>query len=381
MGGRCGLGGEVGLAGGGGDVGGGWSGPPGGAGPATLADGFANPLTASALVSSREATVDPRDHDTFDLPDPTALPRNAQRWEPWVRSSVLLQALVEGLRVRANGQDCWVDYWDLTTGVATGLLIAKLTAPSVDKFREQVPLVLSWAELREERIAEILAQIDNQTPFFSAVPYIHPTRTPRTLELLGVAMQLAVSIEMRVKHELACWRPVEYSPLVQPMITTPGHGSLPSGHATQAYMLAHVLQTLLGLEGQPHHATVRQLQRQAARIATNRVIAGVHFPVDSIAGRLLGVALGEFFVARCCPAPQVTWRPRGFDGSKAFREFLPNEELDGSTAPAYYRRGPPVPAAWTKPEVLTEAWARAAAEWEGKAGLKLAALATGGAAT
>jgi hypothetical protein len=75
------------------------------------------------------------------------------------------------------------------------------------------------------------------------------------------------------------------------------------GHATQAYAVAHVLKKLLGLDPNPlapkYPTVINQLERQAARIATNRVVAGVHFPVDSMAGRMLGVALGEYFVGRC----------------------------------------------------------------------------------
>ena len=68
------------------------------------------------------------------------------------------------------------------------------------------------------------------------------------------------------------------------------------GHATQAYAVAYVLKELLNLDPatNPAHAMViDQLDRQAARITTNRVMAGVHFPVDSMAGRMLGVALAS----------------------------------------------------------------------------------------
>ena len=39
--------------------------------------------------------------------------------------------------------------------------------------------------------------------------------------------------------------------------------------------------------------------RLATRIAVNRTIAGVHFPIDSAAGAVLGLTLGLYFVARC----------------------------------------------------------------------------------
>ena len=56
--------------------------------------------------------------------------------------------------------------------------------------------------------------------------------------------------------------------------------------------------TLLGLDFRRELRT-EQLMRQAARVAINRTVAGVHFPVDSTAGRVLGVTLAEYFIARC----------------------------------------------------------------------------------
>jgi hypothetical protein len=54
----------------------------------------------------------------------------------------------------------------------------------------------------------------------------------------------------------------------------------------------------------------------------NRTIAGVHFPVDSAAGQLLGLTLGEYFVARCLGAPRYTsWR---FDG----RNYIGANDFD-----------------------------------------------------
>jgi hypothetical protein len=76
-------------------------------------------------------------------------------------------------------------------------------------------------------------------------------------------------------------------------------------------MLAAVLWRLLRTAGPPSNTSpngtkpyhlmgwLEQVLRLANRIAVNRTIAGVHFPVDSAAGCVLGLTLGYYFVARC----------------------------------------------------------------------------------
>jgi hypothetical protein len=86
----------------------------------------------------------------------------------------------------------------------------------------------------------------------------------------------------------------EFSPQILPMIQTPGHGSFPAGHAAESFMLATVLSALMEAK-QPDRND--RLARLAARISVNRVIAGMHFPVDLAAGLVLGLAVARYFVA------------------------------------------------------------------------------------
>jgi hypothetical protein len=188
-------------------------------------------------------------------------------------------------------------------------------------------------------------------------------------------LQLCVYVEMRFKHALGCYRPAEYNAQIQPMITTPGHGTFPMGHATQTYAVTYVLQKLLQL--QPSNAThawvIDQLDRLSARITTNRVIAGVHFPVDSMAGRMLGVALGEYFVARCTGGKTFMNRKFLAAGSDAnpttdFNPFnttvVPLQAL--SQGPFYYEQvGGTVPAS----PLLAYFWNAADSEWKGRFGV------------
>ena len=86
-------------------------------------------------------------------------------------------------------------------------------------------------------------------------------------------------------------------------------------------MFANVMAALTG-QGKGS-ALYAQLSKLARRISDNRIIAGLHFPIDTSAGYVLADALAEFFVARCGGgAPK--YGSRTFDGAK----FRPEADVD-----------------------------------------------------
>jgi membrane-associated phospholipid phosphatase len=192
-------------------------------------------------------------------------------------------------------------------------------------------------------------------------------RTKKTIELLDAALRLANFVEMRIKHALACRRPNELSSQVQPIILTPGHGTFPSGHSTENHMIARILWELRGREP----VMGEQLMREAARIAVNRTVAGVHFPVDTAVGQVLGLTLGRYFIQRATGGAQQfnAWR---FDGERYpgtqdfdFHDFYDSatalEQLNPAIDPPYVDR-----IASQRPEVspvLKWLWDEAAKEW------------------
>lgn len=241
--------------------------------------------------------------------------RQLWRWEPWVRATAIDFELLSNVRfsivtdAAANVQRAQL--WHRPSGGGNDLKIVNLSRPSELVFQAQAEWLDFYSDLRDDRMAEILCQMGPQHAFWGMLIYLHPSRTPRTIELLDMAVRFAIFTEIRFKHAIAAPRAIEYSSQVQPMIQTPGHGSMPSGHSTQAFIVAVVLCALFNQQ----FGTVfyQQAMRQAYRVAVNRTVAGVHFPVDSIAGHVLGTALGEYLVARCTallpPAPRAPLSP------------------------------------------------------------------------
>ena len=272
-------------------------------------DGYANTLFANALNTNREGIIFPTDVGALanpPLPTIGSLER-VHQLEPWVRTYLAVHELL--MPCAFDPQAAGTEGLQLTVaGAAPAVPLATLYRPLRTVFEGELKDVLMYAELRHDRIAEILTQIDSQTAHWSSILQMRPDISEKTLELLQVSLQFAVFIEMRFKHYFSCWRPVNYSHQVQPVITTPGHGSLPMGHATQAYLAAYILDYLTNRHAngsQIDQRVTNMLYRQAFRMSFNRIVAGVHFPVDMAAGAALGRALGQYFVGRCSTVPKT----------------------------------------------------------------------------
>jgi hypothetical protein len=251
-----------------------------------------------------------------------------------------------------------------STGAAVkagGTEICRIKRPIPDVFKAQLEFVHNYADLRLDRMAEILAQDFDILAFFAAIlPAAAPNRKA-TFELMTTLQTLCIGLEMQAKHY--CWaaRPVEFSADVQPVIPTPDHSTFPSGHATEAFAIATLLTRLTSRRDSAQGIAEWSAPfRLAHRIAVNRTVAGVHFPIDSAAGAMLGCAIGDAFCDILSGSPL---RIRTFDGAKPFSDFLttwlkaqPTPDLAAEPAAA-------TPA--TTPEIAKAHWAAAAAEWEG----------------
>ena len=172
-----------------------------------------------------------------------------------------------------------------------------------------------------------------------------------------------------------------YAPGIQPIINAGRFGVFPSGHATEAFLVARLLQRLGGA-ATPHDVRETQLQRLASRISNNRVVAGVHFPIDAPAGRMVGETLAEYLAYRSGNAGG--WTPRRFLGgvllatdAEVVRGFNRSEPMDsdqanGNPLPKHFAANTtglitPVLASslvpGTSTGLLAHLWGQAAKEW------------------
>lgn len=193
-----------------------------------------------------------------------------------------------------------------TAGAPTPLM--SMTSPDGAFFERQLMHMRSYADLRSDRMGEIDIQLDDIISFFTSALQLDETRSGWIFETLSAVLRLCGYIEFPLKFHFNVARPSQLSTRVMPIIETPTHGSWPSGHATEAFAIATVLTGLLYRQTDDAalfsmHAVSNSdeklgnlMLRIAMRIADNRVVVGVHYPHDGMAGALLGISLGEALV-------------------------------------------------------------------------------------
>ncbi len=149
---------------------------------------------------------------------------------------------------------------------------------------EELKLLHAYVLLRTpERIKQIKAEqvadgikIGPET----ITAYMSDPRYPLTGKVISQLFDEITPIVMRIKTKYDRVRAHKLDPTLAPAIDVPEHPAYPSGHSTQAHAIAFVL-TVIAPERQT------EFESDALRVAVNREIAGVHYPSDSAAGRIL----------------------------------------------------------------------------------------------
>ena len=167
--------------------------------------------------------------------------------------------------------------------------------PAADSAEHQEELNL-LIKLQQERTPAEIARATSEEhhltifDFADAVgPNFTAERCPKTAAFFKSALQpdLAYFNKLAKNH----WnRPRPYTDKRIHSLFVEGDGSYPSGHSIRATLFAEVLASLLP---QDRDALIARSQQ----VGWDREIAGVHFPSDIFAGRVLGHALANALLA------------------------------------------------------------------------------------
>jgi hypothetical protein len=166
------------------------------------------------------------------------------------------------------------------------------TAPGQATINAELSELDELVYYRPSVLAEATAQNSGILQYFSGILDFDLRSRPATVYLCVVALRIASFQAMHYKYKYDRVRPPRLSPRLMPPIEPPGHASFPSGHATQARLIALCLEQVMPANIIPVDNGVPQpqdgpLRKMADRIARNREVLGLHYPSDSAAGKQL----------------------------------------------------------------------------------------------
>lgn len=149
---------------------------------------------------------------------------------------------------------------------------------------EAVLQAQAWRTPEQEAWAKF---VDQDNPFKHASvlgAWFTKDNLPVTAAFINEVTEDVNAVGALTKALHARPRPSQVDARVKPVIALPTTASYPSGHSTRAYAWAAVLAEIF-----PEQRS--ELMARAERAAWGRVLAGVHYPSDTIGGRLLAEAV------------------------------------------------------------------------------------------
>ncbi|MBH9576831.1 phosphatase PAP2 family protein [Inhella proteolytica] len=229
---------------------------------------------------------------------PVDSPAKVFDWDRVPQLAVLQFELISQLEIAAQS-GC-----DLELGVRGKPALLRLTRPNEAKLSAMAKAVAGRASSGGCE-TEIAAQAKGSLLLHLApLADLSLDEESPLLACLRLAEALVMPVLQRLKHGLAVPRPheVESMPTV---VRVPGHGAMPAGHACMGFLHANLV---IGLGALAGRSGVRnqKLLRAAARIADNRVRAGLHYPADNVAGALLGTVMAQVLLSGLSSAPPIT---------------------------------------------------------------------------
>jgi PAP2 superfamily len=206
------------------------------------------------------------------------LPQFHKFWDAELRSYVYLREFIENNAGWFNAVRALADADD------------PFSAANLPNLDDQILGILNLAPDREERFAEIIDQheAEGAISYFLAMLSIDPSHHPKTYLLVRVARRVGELVAMCLKEHYRRPRPSQLCPLVEPMLDQPDTPSYPSGHSLQARLIARCLDAAWP-DYRQRHVLLTDLP---TRIGENRVIAGIHYPLDAQGG--MAAADGTF---------------------------------------------------------------------------------------
>jgi membrane-associated phospholipid phosphatase len=201
----------------------------------------------------------------------------------------------------------WRAWYGLSEYAATDWRTAIKVAPWQANQAEIDQLRLAARDERPDALGEILAQNEEFASYFMALLTVTTASCPNTFRLVSFASIVAMftvlhfkngtkgknAVDAKDQYEPRP-RPSQICPALLPPVPVPAHASYPSGHSTEAHLIAAVIEDVLAYKnGGTQIADVKwqqlitPLYALAARIGRNRELAGLHYESDTAAGAKL----------------------------------------------------------------------------------------------